>query len=180
MKSASNLVWLDLEMTGLDPQKERIIEAAAVVTDSYLNILARSDIYAIHQSDNLLDNMDEWNTHTHIRTGLINQVKASLLTEREVELNLLQFVASWVPIKETPLCGNSIHQDRRFLRLYMPELEAYFHYRNIDVSTIKELAKRWKPSIIKKNKKGAHRALDDILASIEEMKNYRDNFFQLL
>ncbi|QRN41569.1 MAG: oligoribonuclease [Neisseriaceae bacterium] len=180
MKNASNLVWLDLEMTGLDPEIERIIEAAIVVTDKDLVILAQSPIYVIHQDDSILDRMDVWNTQTHTRTGLVDRVRASNLTEREAEQAMLEFIKAWVPATQTPLCGNTIHQDRRFLQKYMPELESYFHYRNIDVSTIKELVRRWKPEILKGIvKKGAHQALEDIIESIEEMKYYRKYFFDL-
>lgn len=180
MKNAANLIWMDLEMTGLDPKKERIIEAAIVVTDQDLNILDQSPIYVIHQDDELLNNMDQWNTSTHTRTGLIERVKKSTLVERVAEELMLGFISQWVPKGQTPMCGNTIHQDRRFLQAYMPELESYFHYRNIDVSTIKELAKRWKPEILKNlTKKGSHQALEDIIESIDEMKYYRTNFFNL-
>ena len=177
---ASNLVWLDLEMTGLDADKERIIEAAMIVTDTHLNILAQSPVLVVHQSDALLAAMDEWNTATHTRTGLVERVKASPLSEADVEAQLLAFMAEYVPEKTSPMCGNSVHQDRRFMQKYMPKLEAYFHYRNLDVSTLKELAKRWHPEVAKGVvKKGAHQALADIEESIEEMRHYRDNFLRL-
>ena len=177
---ASNLVWLDLEMTGLDADKERIIEAAMIVTDTHLNILAQSPVLVVHQSDALLAAMDEWNTATHTRTGLVERVKASPLSEADVEAQLLAFMAEYVPEKASPMCGNSVHQDRRFMQKYMPKLEAYFHYRNLDVSTLKELAKRWHPEVAKGVvKKGAHQALADIEESIEEMRHYRDNFLRL-
>jgi oligoribonuclease len=179
MKSSTNLIWIDLEMTGLDPEKEKIIEIAAAVTDKHLNVLATSASYAIHQADQLLEKMDDWNKSTHTRTGLINRVKESHLNEAMVEQKILEFLEPWVPTGKSPLCGNSIHQDRRFLRLYMPKLEGYCHYRHIDVSTIKELAKRWKPSLKKTCKHGAHQALDDVLESIEELRYYRDHFFNL-
>ncbi len=177
---ASNLVWLDLEMTGLDADKERIIEAAMIVTDTNLNILAQSPVLVVHQSDALLAAMDEWNTATHTRTGLVERVKASTLSEADVEAQLLAFMAEYVPEKASPMCGNSVHQDRRFMQKYMPKLEAYFHYRNLDVSTLKELAKRWHPEVAKGVvKKGAHQALADIEESIEEMRHYRDHFLRL-
>lgn len=180
MQNAKNLIWLDMEMTGLNPETDRIIEVAMIATDSDLNILAQSEVYVIHQPDCIIDHMDEWNTATHNRTGLVDRVKASVLTEAEVEQKLLHFMAEWVPEKTTPMCGNSIHQDRRFMVRYMPKLEAYFHYRNLDVSTLKELAKRWNPALLKGlSKKGAHQALDDILESIEEMRFYRDHFLTL-
>lgn len=179
-QNASNLCWLDMEMTGLDPDRERIIEIAMIITDSHLNTLAQSDVYVIHQPDAILDAMDEWNTATHGRTGLTEKVRQSTLNEAEAEQHLLNFMRQWLPPKSSPMCGNSVHQDRRFMQRYMPELEAYFHYRNLDVSTLKELAKRWHPTIAKGVvKKGAHQALDDIMESIEEMKYYRDHFLIL-
>ena len=175
-----NLCWLDMEMTGLNPEHDRIIEVAMIITDSDLNVLAQSDVYVIHQSDELLNSMDEWNTATHGRTGLTQRVRKSKLTEAEVEQNLLDFMSAWIPEKSTPMCGNSIHQDRRFMVKYMPRLEAYFHYRNLDVSTLKELAKRWNPAVAKSVvKRGSHKALDDILESIEEMRHYREHFLKL-
>ena len=180
MMDASNLVWLDLEMTGLDADKERIIEAAMIVTDTNLNILAQSPIWVVHQSDALLAAMDEWNTATHTRTGLVERVKVSDLSEAEAEGQRLAFMSQYVPEKTSPMCGNSVHQDRRFMQKYMPQLEAYFHYRNLDVSTLKELAKRWRPEVAKGVvKKGAHQALADIEESIEEMRYYRDHFLRL-
>ncbi len=178
--NANNLCWLDMEMTGLDPEKEKIIEVAMIVTDSDLNVLAQSEVYVVHQSDELLNAMDAWNTATHGRTGLTQKVRESTLTEGEVEQRLLDFMAQWIPEKATPLCGNSVHQDRRFMVKYMPRLEAYFHYRNLDVSSLKELARRWHPSVYKGVvKKGSHQALDDILESIEEMRYYREHFLKL-
>ena len=180
MMDASNLVWLDLEMTGLDADKERIIEAAMIVTDTNLNILAQSPMWVVHQSDALLAAMDEWNTATHTRTGLVERVKVSDLSEAEAEAQMLAFMSQYVPEKTSPMCGNSVHQDRRFMQKYMPQLEAYFHYRNLDVSTLKELAKRWHPEVAKGVvKKGAHQALADIEESIEEMRYYRDHFLRL-
>lgn len=179
-QNASNLCWLDMEMTGLNPDTDRIIEVAMIITDQDLNVLAQSEVYAIHQSDELLNSMDEWNTATHGRTGLTQRVRESHDTEAEVEQKLLDFMAAWIPEKTTPMCGNTIHQDRRFMVKYMPRLEAYFHYRNLDVSTLKELAKRWHPAVAKGVvKRGSHQALDDILESIEEMRYYRDHFLKM-
>ncbi|WP_370580511.1 oligoribonuclease [Snodgrassella alvi] len=180
MQNAKNLAWLDMEMTGLNPDTDRIIEVAMIITDSDLNILAQSEVLVIHQPDNIIDHMDKWNTTTHTRTGLVDKVKASTLTEAEAEEKLLAFISEWIPEKASPMCGNSIHQDRRFMVRYMPRLEAYFHYRNLDVSTLKELARRWNPAIVKGiSKKGAHQALDDIKESIEEMAYYREHFLTI-
>ncbi|ORF00340.1 oligoribonuclease [Snodgrassella alvi] len=180
MQNAKNLAWLDMEMTGLNPDTDRIIEVAMIITDSDLNILAQSEVLVIHQPDSIIDHMDKWNTTTHTRTGLVDKVKASTLTEVEAEEKLLAFISKWIPEKASPMCGNSIHQDRRFMVRYMPRLEAYFHYRNLDVSTLKELARRWNPAIVKGiSKKGAHQALDDIKESIEEMAYYREHFLTI-
>ncbi|WP_370581193.1 oligoribonuclease [Snodgrassella alvi] len=180
MQNAKNLAWLDMEMTGLNPDTDRIIEVAMIITDSDLNILAQSEVLVIHQPDSIIDHMDKWNTTTHTRTGLVDKVKASTLTEAEAEEKLLAFISEWIPEKTSPMCGNSIHQDRRFMVRYMPRLEAYFHYRNLDVSTLKELARRWNPAIVKGiSKKGAHQALDDIKESIEEMAYYREHFLTI-
>ena len=169
-----------MEMTGLNPDSDKIIEIAMIITDSNLNVLAQSEVYAIHQSDEILNNLDKWNTDTHTRTGLVERVKSSTYTETQVETELLQFMQTWLPEKATPMCGNTIHQDRRFMVRHMPKLENYFHYRNLDVSTIKELARRWSPAVYKGVvKKGSHKALDDIVESIEELKHYRDTFFRL-
>ncbi len=179
-QNANNLCWLDMEMTGLYPETDKIIEVAMIITDQDLNVLAQSEVYAIHQSDEVLNAMDEWNTATHGRTGLTQRVRESSYTEAEVEQKLLDFMAEWIPEKATPMCGNTIHQDRRFMVRYMPRLEAYFHYRNLDVSTLKELAKRWHPTMAKGVvKRGSHQALDDILESIEEMRYYREHFLKL-
>jgi len=176
----NNLVWTDLEMTGLDPDRDRVIEIAIVVTDSQLNTLAEAPVLVVHQPDTVLDTMDTWNKSTHARSGLIDKVKASVLNESAVEDQLLAFLALHVPGKTSPMCGNSICQDRRFLARHMPRLEAYFHYRNLDVSTVKELARRWKPEIVKGLvKQGKHEALADIYESIEELKYYRENFLKL-
>ena len=180
MQNPNNLAWLDMEMTGLNPDSDKIIEVAMTITDQDLNILAQSDVLVIHQPDSIMDNMDAWKTSTHQRTGLTAKVKAATLTEAEAEQQLLHFMAQWLPEKTSPMCGNTIHQDRRFMARYMPKLEAYFHYRNLDVSTLKELAKRWHPAVAKGVvKKGAHQALDDIIESIEEMKYYRAQFLKL-
>ncbi|WP_295996403.1 oligoribonuclease [Rugamonas sp.] len=175
-----NLVWVDMEMTGLEPDTDRIIEVAVVVTDMHLNVLAEGPVFAIHQSDETLDKMDAWNKGTHGRSGLIERVKASTVTEAEAEEALIAFMKLWVPKGKTPMCGNTIGQDRRFMVRYMPKLEAVFHYRNIDVSTLKELCKRWKPEIVggfKKHQK--HTAMADIVESIEELKYYREHFIKL-
>ena len=175
-----NLVWMDLEMTGLEPEQDVIIEIATIVTDGDLNVIAEGPVFAVKQPDILLDAMDEWNTRTHGNSGLTQRVKDSSTDARAAELATIEFLREHVKEGTSPLCGNSIHQDRRFLVKYMPELEAYFHYRNIDVSTLKELAKRWKPSAVSSfEKKGAHQALDDIRESIAEMQHYREHFLAL-
>jgi oligoribonuclease len=172
--SPANLVWLDMEMTGLAPERDRILEMALLVTDAQLNLLATSDVWVLHQPREVLDAMDSWNRGTHAKTGLIERVSASRLTEAEVEAKALEFLARHVPANVSPMCGNSICQDRRFLVRWMPRLEAYFHYRNLDVSTLKELVRRWKPEVLKSfTKEGKHEALADILESIEELKFYR-------
>ena len=174
------LVWLDMEMTGLDPDNDRIIELAMVVTNNNLETIAESAVWAVKQSDTVLDGMDEWNKKTHGKSGLIERVKASVLVEADIELQALEFLKQHVPQGKSPMCGNSICQDRRFMARYMSKLEAYFHYRNLDVSTLKELCKRWKPDLAKGlTKHGKHEALADIYESIEEMKYYRDNFLKL-
>jgi oligoribonuclease len=175
-----NLVWIDMEMTGLDPDKDRIIEVAAVVTDPDLTILAEGPVFAIHQSDALLDGMDAWNKGTHGRSGLIDRVKASTVTEAQASAELITFLKKYVPAGKSPMCGNSICQDRRFMVRGMPELEAFFHYRNLDVSTLKELCKRWKPELAAGFKKHQmHTALADIIESIEELRYYREHFIKL-
>lgn len=176
----NNLVWLDMEMTGLDPDKDRIIEVAMVVTDAQLNVVAESPVIVVHQPDSVLDAMDEWNKNTHGRSGLIARVKSSTLGEAEAALQLLEWMKQYVPSRTSPMCGNTICQDRRFMARWMPQLEAYFHYRNLDVSTLKELARRWNPDVFNGvKKKGAHTALADIMESIDELKHYRANFLRL-
>ena len=175
-----NLVWVDMEMTGLDPDNDRIIEVAVVVTDSNLNILAEGPVFAIHQSDAALDGMDAWNKGTHGRSGLIERVKASTVTEADAEVALIDFLKHFVSSGKSPMCGNTICQDRRFMARGMPKLEAFFHYRNLDVSTLKELCKRWKPEIatgFKKHQK--HTALADIIESVEELRYYREHFIKV-
>ncbi len=171
------LIWIDLEMTGLDTDNDKIIEVATIVTDSDLKIIAKGPVLAVHQSDTLLNGMDEWNTKTHGKTGLTERVKASTTTESEAEQQTIEFLEQFIAKGKSPMCGNSICQDRRFLARTMPALEAFFHYRNLDVSSIKEIAKRWKPGILPGfSKKNSHKALDDILESIEELKYYREHF----
>lgn len=176
----NNLIWIDMEMTGLVPETDRIIEVAIVVTDANLNTIAESPVLVLHQPDAILDAMDSWNKSTHKKSGLIDKVKASTLTDAYVENQMIEFLKLHVPASTSPMCGNSICQDRRFMARGMPKLEAYFHYRNLDVSTLKELAKRWKPSIMAGMKKhGKHEALADIYESIEELKYYREHFLQV-
>ena len=180
LRSEMNLIWVDLEMTGLDPGTDRIIEVAVVVTDANLNVLAEGPVYAIHQSDAVLNGMDAWNKGTHGRSGLIDRVKASNITEAMAEDALIDFLIDYVPKGKSPMCGNTICQDRRFMAKTMPRLEAFFHYRNLDVSTLKELARRWKPELIdgfKKQQK--HTALADIMESIDELKYYREHFIKV-
>ena len=176
----NNLVWLDMEMTGLYPERDRIIEIAIVVTDSQLNTVAESPVLVLHQTESVLDAMDDWNKSTHARSGLIAKVKASTLAEAEAEQTYLDFLAQHVPVRTSPMCGNSICQHRRFMARHIPLMEAYFHYRNLDVSTLKELVKRWRPELAKGlTKHGKHQALADIYESIEELKYYRENFIRL-
>ncbi len=175
-----NLIWIDLEMTGLDPERDLIIEIATVVTDAQLNILAEGPVMAIHQPDRALEAMDEWNTRQHGQSGLAARVRASDISASQAEQRTLAFLRQWVPANTSPMCGNSICQDRRFLARYMPELERYFHYRNLDVSTLKELARRWKPAALEGfTKKGNHLALDDIRDSIAELAHYRSTLLGL-
>ncbi len=171
------LVWIDLEMTGLLPNQDRIIEIASIVTDSHLNILEEGPVLAIHQPDEVLDGMDAWNTRTHNATGLVERVRESTIDEVEAQRATIEFLRRYVPKNRSPLCGNSVCQDRRFLYRFMPNLESYVHYRNLDVSTLKELAKRWKPELAAGlTKKNVHQALDDIRESIEELQYYREHF----
>ena len=173
----NNLIWIDMEMSGLLPDSDVILELAVVITDANLDILAESPVLVVHQSDEVLDGMDAWNKGTHGKSGLIDKVKASTLDDAAAETQMIEFLKEWVPANKSPMCGNSICQDRRFMARYMPKLEAYFHYRNLDVSTIKELAKRWKPEIMAGlNKESKHEALADIYDSIKELKYYREHF----
>lgn len=174
------LIWVDMEMSGLDPEKERILELAVVVTEPDLTVVAEGPVLVIHQPDSLLDAMDNWNKGTHGRSGLIDKVKASAVSEAEAEQIMLDFLAQHVPSGKSPMCGNTIGQDRRFMVRYMPKLEAYFHYRNLDVSTLKELSLRWKPEVYRSFvKKSRHEALADIYESIDELKHYREHFIRL-
>lgn len=179
-KSDQNLVWLDCEMSGLDPEVERLLEIAVVITGPNLEPRVEGPVLVIHQSDAVLDAMDAWNKGTHGRSGLIVKVKASTLTEAQAEAELLEFIARYVPNGKSPMCGNTIGQDRRFLVKYMPKLEAYLHYRNLDVSTLKELAKRWRPEVYASFKKRQlHTALADVHESIDELVHYREHFLRL-
>lgn len=179
MQNAQNLIWIDLEMTGLNPDTDVIIEMATIVTDSQLNVLAEGPVIAVHQSDEILAGMDEWNTRQHGGSGLTQRVRESVIHTAEAEALTLAFLEEWVPKGKSPICGNSICQDRRFLYRHMPTLEAYFHYRNLDVSTLKELAARWSPEIMSGFKKGGtHLALDDIRESIAELRYYREHFIK--
>ena len=179
MQNPQNLIWIDLEMTGLNPDTDVIIEMATIVTDSDLNILATGPVIAVHQSDALLAGMDEWNTRTHGESGLTQRVRDSKISTAEAEAQTIAFLEQWVPKGKSPICGNSIGQDRRFLCRYMPTLEAFFHYRNLDVSTLKILAERWAPQIKEGfQKKGTHQALDDIRESIAELQYYREHFIK--
>ncbi len=176
----ANLIWIDLEMTGLEPAADQIIEIATIVTNSQLDILAEGPVIAIHQPGEIMDAMDEWNTRQHGGSGLTQRVKESTHTEADAERETIEFLRQYVPKGASPMCGNSICQDRRFMARLMPELEAFFHYRNLDVSTLKELANRWAPEVAKGVvKSGKHLALDDIRDSIEELKHYREHFLRL-
>ncbi len=178
--SNDNLIWLDMEMSGLSPENDRILELAVVVTDAELNVIAESPVLVLHQADAVLDGMDAWNKGAHGRSGLIEKVKASTLDEQTATEQMLAFLKQHVPAGKSPMCGNSICQDRRFMARYMPDLEKYFHYRNLDVSTFKELARRWKPEIYSGFKKASrHEALADIYESIDELKYYREHFIKL-
>src|SRR3974390_80987 len=176
----NNLVWIDMEMTGLDPERDRIIEVALVVTNSWLETVAEAPVLVVHQTDAVLSAMDDWNKSTHSPSGLVDKVPASVLDEPEAESRMLAFLADYVPLKASPMCGNSICQDRRFLARYMPRLEDYFHYRNLDVSTLKELARRWNPEAARGVvKRGKHEAHADIYESSEDLKHYRSSFLRL-
>jgi oligoribonuclease len=178
-QDAGNLIWIDLEMTGLDTGRDYIIEIATIVTDSQLNILAEGPVLAIHQPDEVLDGMDDWNTRQHGNSGLTGRVRNSTLNELQAEQQTIDFLAEYVPPNTSPMCGNSICQDRRFLARCMPGLEGYFHYRNLDVSTLKELAMRWAPTVAQGFKKGGtHLALDDTRDSIRELRYYREHLFR--
>ncbi|SDI02560.1 oligoribonuclease [Pseudomonas panipatensis] len=180
MQNPQNLIWIDLEMTGLDPDRDVIIEMATIVTDSELNILEEGPVIAVHQPDDVLAGMDEWNTRQHGQSGLTQRVRESSISAAEAEAQTLAFLEKWVPKRSSPICGNSICQDRRFLYRHMPKLEAYFHYRNLDVSTLKELAARWAPQLRDGFKKGStHLALDDIRESIAELRYYRETFIKV-
>jgi len=179
-QDSSHLIWIDMEMSGLNPDADRVLEVAIVITDSQLATVAEAPVKVVHQADEVLDRMDSWNRSTHKKTGLIDKVKAATQGEAEVEAELVAFLAQYLPENTSPMCGNSICQDRRFLARYMPKLEVFFHYRNLDVSTLKELAKRWKPGIMAGlSKHGKHEALADIYESIDELKYYRENFLKL-
>jgi oligoribonuclease len=179
-QDSSRLIWLDMEMTGLFPERDRIIEIALVITDSNLETIAEAPVLVVHQSDEVMNGMDDWNKATHGKSGLIDKVKASSLDDATIEAQLIEFLKEYLPPKKSPMCGNSICQDRRFMANYMPKLEDYFHYRNLDVSTLKELAKRWRPQVYGGFKKeNNHTALADVYESIGEMKYYREHFLRL-
>ena len=180
MNKKTNLIWIDLEMTGLIPERDVIIEIATVVTDANLNVIEEGPSLAIHQNSDLLDGMDEWNTSQHNRSGLVKRVLESTISTADAESQTLEFLINYVDQGASPMCGNSICQDRRFLYNYMPNLEKFFHYRHIDVSTLKELAVRWKPSILSSSyKKSRHLALSDVYDSIDELKHYREHFINI-
>ncbi len=179
-QNINNLIWIDLEMTGLDPDNDRIIEIATIVTDAELNIIEEGPVLAVHQTDDVLNAMDEWNTRQHGGSGLTQRVRESMINERAAELQTIEFLRKHIAANASPMCGNSICQDRRFLYRHMPELENFFHYRNLDVSTLKELVRRWAPELSKGfSKSGAHLALDDIRDSIRELQYYREHFIKL-
>ena len=176
----NSLIWIDMEMSGLNPEVDRVLEIAVVITDSNLNTVAEAPVLVLHQPDAVLDAMDDWNKSVHAKSGLIERVRASVLTESAAEQETIAFLERYVPPATSPMCGNSVHQDRRFLVRHLPRLEAYFHYRNLDVSTLKELARRWKPAVMAGlTKHGKHEALADIYESIEELKYYREHFLKI-
>jgi len=177
--SDNNLIWVDMEMTGLVPETHRVIEIATIVTDTNLAVLAEGPVIAIHQQPAELEAMDEWNTRTHTRSGLVDRVRSSTITEQDATEATLDFLRQWVPEGKSPMCGNSICQDRRFMARHMPELETFFHYRNLDVSTLKILMQRWRPDLPEAPKQGAHQALEDIRESIEELRHYRTHFLRV-
>ena len=175
-----NLLWVDMEMSGLDPDTDRVLEVAIVITDSQLNTVAEAPVFVVHQTDAVLDAKDSWNKSTHAKSGLIYRVKASVLDDAEVERRMVEFLATYVPKGISPMCGNTVHQDRRFMARHMPVLESFFHYRNLDVSTLKELMKRWRPDLAGGfAKHGKHEALADIYESIDELKYYREHFLKV-
>jgi len=179
-QDATSLIWIDMEMSGLDPDREKVLEVAIVVTDAHLNTVAEAPVLVVHQPEPVLAAMDAWNTSTHTKSGLVGRVRASHLSEADVERRMLEFLQQYVPPSTSPMCGNSVHQDRRFLARHMPALEAYFLYRNLDVSTLKELARRWRPALLDGIvKTGRHEALADIYESIGELKYYREHFLRL-
>jgi len=176
----NNLIWVDMEMSGLNPDTDKVLEVAIVVTDSNLNTVAEAPVLVVHQDDAVLDAMDSWNKSTHAKSGLVERVKASTLAEQEAAERMVGFLREYVPSGISPMCGNSVHQDRRFMARHLPKLEAYFHYRNLDVSTLKELMKRWKPELAAGMvKHGKHEALADIYESIDELKYYREHFLKV-
>ena len=174
-----NLIWIDMEMSGLDADRDKVLEVAVVITDSNLNSIAEGPVLVIHQNDTVLDSMDAWNKKTHGTSGLVDRVKASTLCEHDVQRDMVTFLSQHVPPGVSPMCGNSVHQDRRFMAKHLPELEAYFLYRNLDVSTLKELARRWRPDLAQMAKHGKHEALADIYESIEELKYYREHLMKV-
>jgi oligoribonuclease len=177
---ANNLIWVDIEMSGLDPEVEKVLEVAVVVTDTQLNTVAEGPVLVVHQPNAVLDAMDAWNKNTHAKSGLIERVRASAFSEADVDARLVDFLQQYVPAGVSPLCGNSVHQDRRFMVRYLPRFEAHFHYRNLDVSTLKELMRRWKPELAAgMTKHGRHEALADIYESIDELKYYREHFLKI-
>ena len=179
-QDAANLIWIDMEMSGLDPDQHKVLEVAIVVTDAQLNTVAEAPVLVVHQDEGVLGSMDAWNTSTHTKSGLVDRVRASTLSETDVEARMLEFLQPLVPPSLSPMCGNSVHQDRRFLARHMPRLEAFFLYRNLDVSTLKELARRWRPELLAGVvKAGKHEALADIHESVAELKYYREHFLRL-